>query len=123
MKGKLLLAAIAIAFSATLPALAEDAKQDFQLINKTGYELNKVYVSPSKSDDWEDDVLGRDTLSDGDHVEIKFHRADKTCHWDLKVVYTIDGSNAVWSDIDLCSVEKITIHYNKSSDTTTATYE
>jgi hypothetical protein len=106
-----------------LPALAQDAKQDFTLVNKTGYELNKVYVSPSKSDDWEEDVLGRDTLSDGDIVDIKFHRATKTCSWDLKVVYTVDSSSAVWHDIDLCSVGKITILYNKSSDTTSATFD
>ena len=104
-------------------ARAEDAKQDFDLVNKTGYEIKHVYVSPNKSDDWEEDVLGKDTLDDGDHWEIKFHRANKTCHWDLKVVYSIDDSTAVWGDIDLCKVEKITIRYNKKSDTTSAEFD
>jgi hypothetical protein len=43
----------------------------------------------------------------------RLHRSVKSCHWDLKVVYTVDSSNAVWNDIDLCTVEKITIHYDK----------
>jgi hypothetical protein len=111
------------ALALALPAVAQEAKQDFTLVNKTGYELNKVYVSPAKSDDWEEDVLGRDTLSDGDATDIKFQRATKTCSWDMKVVYTVDSSSAIWHGIDLCSVAKITIHYNKSSDTTSATFD
>ncbi|HEY2135513.1 MAG TPA: hypothetical protein VGH49_06470 [Xanthobacteraceae bacterium] len=104
-------------------AQAQDAKQDFTLVNKTGYEISAVYVSPSKSDDWEEDVLGQDTLDDGEKANIHFHRSVKTCKWDLKVVYEEDSSSAVWPGIDLCSVETITIRYNKKSDTTTATFD
>ncbi len=121
MKKALLAACFAVAFAG--PALAQDAKQDFALSNKTGYELKEVYVSPSNASDWQDDVLGTGTLGDGATVEIKFHRATKTCKWDLKVVYTVDSSNAVWHDIDLCSVDKITIRYNKSTDTTSASFD
>jgi len=116
------LAALLLIASA-VPALAEDAKQDFLLVNKTGYELHAVYVSPSHADDWGDDVMGDNTIPDGGRVEIKFHRAVKTCSWDLKVIYTVDSSSAVWHDIDLCTVEKITIKYNKNTDTTNASYE
>ena len=104
-------------------AHAAEAKQDFTLINRTGYDIDAVFVSPSKSDDWEEDVLGKDTLADGEAWEIKFHRAAKTCRWDLKVVYSDDNSSAVWSNIDLCSVEKITIKYNRSSGKTSATFD
>jgi hypothetical protein len=104
-------------------AFAEDAKQDFRLVNKTGYELKELYVSPSKSDDWQEDVLGQSTLGDGEYADIHFHRAARPCHWDLKVVYSVDSSSAVWNDIDLCTVEKITIRYNKDADKTTATFD
>ncbi|WP_043745097.1 hypothetical protein [Paramagnetospirillum magneticum] len=104
-------------------ALAAEAKQDFTLVNKTGYELNAVFVSPGHADAWGEDVMGRDTLGDGESVHITFKRAEKTCEWDLKVVYTVDDSKAVWHDIDLCSVSKITIRYNKNTDKTTASYD
>ena len=119
---KMLLAAF-FGIAVALPAVAQDAKQDFALANRTGYELKEVYVAPSASNDWQNDVLGTGTLGDGDLVNIKFHRATKTCKWDLKVVYTDDSSHAVWSNIDLCSVEKITIRYNKSTDTTSASFD
>jgi hypothetical protein len=111
------------AFGMGAAAQAEEGKQDFRLINKTGYELKELYVSPSKSDDWQDDVLGQATLDDGQYADIHFHRSAKPCHWDLKVVYTVDSSSAVWTDIDLCTVEKITIRYDKDADKTTATFD
>jgi hypothetical protein len=105
------------------PAAADGAKQDFSLINKTGYELKEVYVSPSKADDWQEDILGTGTLPDGNKVNIHFSPKVQTCKWDLKVVYTVDSSNAVWNDINLCDVEKVTIHYDKDRDVTRATFD
>ena len=119
----LLFAMFAAVLAFAAPAGAEDAKQDFQLVNKTGYELKALYVSPSKSDDWEEDVLGQDTLSDGEAVNIHFNPKVHTCKWDLKVTYSDDDSNAIWHNIDLCSVEKITIKYNRKADQTTATFD
>ncbi len=49
--------------------------------------------------------------------------ATKTCKWDLKVVYADDNSAAYWRNIDLCTVEKITIRYNRKSDTSSATFD
>lgn len=100
-----------------------EAKQDFTLVNKTGYEIKEVYVSPTNSDDWEEDVLGQGVLEDSKKVEIKFHRAATGCKWDLKVVYTDDGSSAVWHGMDLCEISKITIKYNRNTDTTSASVE
>lgn len=111
------------AFALAAPAGAQDAKQDFQLVNATGYELKALYVAPSKSDEWGDDVLGQDVLSDGQAVNIHFSPKVKTCKWDLKVTYTDDDSNAVWQSVDLCSVEKITIHYDRKNDVTRATFD
>ena len=68
-------------------------------------------------------MLGQDTLEDGQRVNIRFNRSVTTCRWDLKVVYSVDNSNAVWSNIDLCNIERITIRYNKNSDTTSASFD
>ena len=115
------LAAATVGFTA--PAVAADAKQDFRLVNRTGYEIKEVFVSPSKSSDWQEDVLGKDVLEDGKAVNIHFSRTARTCKWDLKVIYTDDDSKAVWSDIDLCTVEKITIRYDRKNDVTRATFD
>jgi len=120
MQHRRLAAAVALC---ALPILAQAGAQDFTLINKTGYEIGEVYVSPTKSDDWEDDVLGRDVLPDGDRVDISFSRDTDACVWDLKVVYTVDNTSAEWDRFNLCEVSKIKIFYNAKTDTTSATYE
>jgi len=115
-----LAACAVVALMFTTPAKAGD--QDFKLVNKTGYDIAQVYVSPMKSDNWGDDVMGSDVLADGSAVDITFHHSTTACHWDLKVVYT-DKETAVWHDVNLCEIEKITIHWNKDSGDTTATAE
>ncbi len=119
----LLVAAVAVTLAVAVPAVAQDAKQDFKLVNKTGYELKALYVSPSKSDDWQDDVLGQDTLGDGQTVNVHFNPKTHTCDWDLKVTYSDDDSSAVWHKVNLCTVEKITIRYNRKNDETTASFD
>ena len=41
-----LFAAFAAVPAFAVPAAADDAKQDFRLVNATGYELKALYVSP-----------------------------------------------------------------------------
>ncbi len=119
----LAIASMAVAVVLAMPAAAQDAKQDFRLVNRTGYELKEVYVSPAKADDWQEDILGKGVLEDGKSVNIHFNPRARTCKWDLKVVYTEDDSSAVWSNINLCDVEKITIHYDRKNDVTRATFD
>jgi len=118
------LGSIALASSLAVSAAAwGQVKQDFTLVNKTGYALSEVYVSPSKADDWQDDILGHDIMDDGAEYDIAFDRSDKSCFWDLKVIYHDDDSSAVWHDIDLCTVSRITILYNRQADTTSAVFD
>jgi hypothetical protein len=117
-------AMIFTAFTAAAPSAHAQSRQDFLLVNRTGYDISEIYISPGKADDWQEDILGSDdNLDDGDQKEITFNRVGKACIWDLKVVYEEDDSNAVWHDIDLCKVSKITIRYNKKNDTTSATFD
>jgi hypothetical protein len=119
----LLFASAAAFVAVTAPALAEGAKQDFTLVNRTGYELKALFVSPSKADSWGDDILGQDVLEDGKLANIHFSPKAQTCKWDLKVVYTDDDSNAIWQGINLCEVDKITIHYDRKNDVTRASFD
>jgi len=116
------LASLSMALLLAVPAALADGKQNFTLKNKTGYTISEVYVSPTKSSSWEEDVLGRDTLPDADRVDIEFHRAAKACKWDLKVVYD-DGEEAEWEGFDLCTVSTISIFYDRKKETTWAEYE
>jgi hypothetical protein len=120
MRAILSLAALAVS---VLPsASAAQGVQDFKLKNRTGYVINEVYVAPTRSSDWEEDVLGRDVLDDGESVDIHFSPREDVCHYDIRVVYS-DGDDAEWSDFNLCVVSKISLFYNFFTGETTAEYE
>jgi hypothetical protein len=110
--------ALAVAGAALAPAMAGD--QDFNLKNRTGATIKRVFISPSRSSHWGDDVLGRDTLGAGENVRIHFSHDARACHYDLRVKFE-DGASAEWSDFNLCKITKITLKYEHHQPT--AEYE
>lgn len=118
MKPVLFAAAFGVLVAIGTSALA--GQQDFALVNATGYEISELYVAPAQSSDWQEDVLGQDTLGDGQQANISFSRDTDTCAWDLRVVYSDDNSSAEWHGVDLCQLSNVTIKYNADSGETSA---
>ncbi len=114
-----LITALTAAFL-SMHAQAGDA--DFTLVNSTGFTLREIYLSPTSKETWGNDRMGNGFLDNGKSRLFKF--ADKSsCNQDLKIVFDDDDSKAVWSNIDLCSVDKITIKYNRSTGVTSAVFD
>ena len=88
----------------------QSGKQDFTLVNQTGVEIHKVFISPHDSNDWEEDILGRDTLPNGESVDIKFHRNEKAANWDLRVEDS-QGHALEWENLNLLEISEVTLHY------------
>jgi hypothetical protein len=95
------------------------AAQDFTLVNETGVEIDKVFISPHDVDDWEEDVLGKDTLPSGQSVEIKFNREETAAQWDLKVEDK-QGNAITWENLNLLKISKLTLHYKDGKATAEA---
>lgn len=121
MRFNLMLAAAALALGISGAAQASDA--DFKLTNKTGYQIDSVWVSHHSSSDWGDDIMGRDSLADGEFANITFPHGGNACHFDIKVKYHDDGSTAEWSDVDLCQYEAITLFWDAKNQVTRAVGE
>lgn len=80
---KCLLLLSALILLAAAPAHA--GPQDFTLVNGSASLLCYVYISPSNSSDWEEDVLGADQcLEPGESIDIAFD-AGSQAKWDLRV--------------------------------------
>jgi hypothetical protein len=94
----------------------EGAAQDFTLVNETGVEIDKVFISPHDADDWEEDILGKDTLPSGQSVDIKFHRAETAAEWDLRVEDK-QGNAIEWENLNLLKISKLTLHYKDGKAT------
>ncbi|HEY0837588.1 MAG TPA: hypothetical protein VGE72_26980 [Azospirillum sp.] len=119
IKAAMVAAALTLAFVQS-PAVAGD--QDFKIVNKTGYTFKNIHVSEANNNSWDEDVLGRDVLENGESLDVSFSKGTKTCIWDMKVTYD-DGETAVWEDLNLCKISKLTLRWNKNTGVTTASAE
>ncbi len=85
-------------------------EQDFTVVNRTGVEIHKLFVAPHSSDEWGEDILGKDTLEDGETLDITFDRHESAAHWDLRVEDS-EGHAIVWESLNLKEIAKVTLHY------------
>jgi hypothetical protein len=106
----------ALAASPANTTASSAADQDFTLVNDTGVTIDKLYISPHNSDDWEEDILGTETLSSGETLDIKFHRAEKAPEWDLRIEDK-QGNSIEWENLNLLEIAKITLNYKDGKAT------
>ena len=99
------------ASAATTASPADDhaGRLGFMLTNLTGARLRAVYVSPSGSGGWEENVLGEDGLADGGSVELRFSPEEKAAEWDIRVEGA-DEHFAEWKGLSLGGVSRITLY-------------
>ncbi|MEY2563268.1 MAG: hypothetical protein QOH88_1461 [Verrucomicrobiota bacterium] len=109
---------LALLLGLVMPASAQ-LDLDFTLVNKTGYDIKEVYVGPTSSEDWGDNIL-KATLKDGESLELKFHEKATAEKWDIKVVYT-DGETAWWKGYELTKINKINLFWGKDKGSTATT--
>ena len=110
-----LIAAVAISFLLASVAIAQ-GKQDFTLHNQTGVEIHKLFISPHDTNEWEEDILGKDTLPDGESLDITFSRKETAKLWDLKVVDK-EGNSIEWTNLNLLQISEITLHFKDGKAT------
>jgi len=80
-------------------------------INSTGYDISELYVSPTNHDDWYDDLLNGQTVSDGDTISIKIpDYEDSELIFDAMAV-DIDGDEYSRFEIDLSNVNERSIEF------------
>jgi hypothetical protein len=91
-----------------LGAPADARNQDFRLINKSGVTLNRFYVSPASSNNWQSDVLGSNVLKSGRTARVNFPFDTGECLYDLRMVF--ETGQVVTDRIDLCSTLSYTIN-------------
>lgn len=115
MKTSLVICLSALVLLATRPTTCA-GDQDFVLVNKTGVEIHNLHVSPSDKEEWGDDILGKDTLGDGQSAEITFSPKAEAAKWDLRVADE-DGNSIEWTDLDLLDISKVVLHYENGKAT------
>lgn len=99
-----------------LSATTEAAAQDFTVINKAGFEIHALYMTPHNAKEWGGDILGVDTLPVNDSVSIVFSRKEKSKLWDLRVE-DANGAFIEWVNLNLLEISSVTLYYKNSKAT------
>ena len=90
------------------PIVAAQGKQDFTLYNRTGMAITEMYVSPASADEWGDDILGIDTLANGDDTTIQFSYRERVAFWDIKLIDE-NGKEHMRYKFNLLNISEITV--------------
>ena len=116
--------ALTLVLGASGLALA-DSDLDFTLVNKTGYDIKKIFIAPSSQDEWseEDRVKLPGSIRDGNSVDVTFNSKASANKWDLKIVWVDGGDSVEWHSFNLTKISKITLFYNNKTEETTAETE
>lgn len=93
------------------PLAAAQGKQDFTLVNKSGLAISELYVSKASTNNWEEDILGRDTLPNGESLDITFTPKERAAKWDVRIV---DENNKEhkYFNLNLLEISEITVRSN-----------
>lgn len=108
-------AAVALLSASTTFAADE---RNVTVVNGTGYGIKFLGFNNPGDNDWSDNELGS-VLANGGSIYVKFNNADKGCVWNFRISWADPGyPDVLWRNVDLCSIEKLTLRYDRSTDTT-----
>ena len=99
---------IAVAAMAMLAAFsAHAADRNVDLINKTGLTMTAFYASVTNANSWEENILGNDSLDDGDTQPVDVNDGSGKCVFDFKAVFK-NGSTAEKRGVNVCQISTFT---------------
>lgn len=104
-------AALALSLAAPASQALAQAQQNFALVNRTGYQINEVYVSPTAADQWGRDILGDGVMPNNQRRNITFPQRTQACMFDIRIVYA-DNERAERRNVNLCQVSVVTLTYS-----------
>lgn len=86
---------------------AQAANRHVDIVNKTGMTMKHFYASSTGTDDWEEDILGRDVIEDGETFDINIDDGTGACRFDFKAVFD-NGKSLVRKSINVCEISTFT---------------
>ncbi|MGB7258579.1 MAG: hypothetical protein ACRECC_05175 [Pseudolabrys sp.] len=122
MKGLFLGLVVAVATLSASSAFAQD-NRNVTVVNGTGYGIKFLGFNNPGDNDWSDNEIGG-VMANGASQYVKFNNADKGCVWNFRISWADPGyPDVLWRNVNLCTVDKITLKYDRASDTTSYTGE
>lgn len=112
--------AVLLSFAATEVAAQETS---FLLTNGTAYPISQLAVSPVDLGFWTPNFLRPPPIKAGERRQVSFKAPADYCQADLRVEFADGGNPAIWEDLNICTLSKIKLQYDRMSGVTTASYD
>lgn len=71
--------------------------------NQTGWTMLRFYASDHRASDWEEDILGSDTLASGRSWTVNIDDGSGACVYDFKAEFT-NGQELTRMSINVCQI-------------------
>ena len=84
--------------------VAHAENREVRIINETDAALVEFHASNAGTSDWEEDLLGRDTVRSGGSFVADIDDGSGYCRFDFRAVFD-DGRTAVKYGVDVCRIE------------------
>ncbi len=98
---------LALVLTTVIAASAFAGPRNFKLVNRTGKDIRHLYISPSRSNYWEEDILGRSIFYRGRSATIVLP-SGKIRYWDIRAEFE-DHNVTEWHKIDMFRASKIVL--------------
>jgi hypothetical protein len=113
-----------LAFAVLLLASGVSAQRtSFLLINGTAYPISQLSVSESLMNIWGPNELHPPVLKAGERRQVTFNAPVTFCQADFRVTFADGGAPAVWQNLNICTLSRIKLVYDRMSGITTASYD
>jgi hypothetical protein len=107
------ISALFFAVFLTNPAISSEASnlKIIQLINRTGFDILSVQLSPAGENQWGDNILVSRVFEKNKKEVIKLTAPDSTvCDYDVKAL-KINGETIIFKNLNLCHLLNITLYF------------
>jgi len=107
MKSLLIGGAAVLCFAGiSFAAVAADVK--FDLVNNSARAIKNFYTSPTETTNWEEDVLGEETIPPGQTDTVTISTDGDQCVYDMRFIME-DDAELVVNGIDVCTLSSYTL--------------
>ena len=107
MKMSIVGALAALCFVAA-PFATQAADVKFDLVNNSARAIKNFYTSSADTTDWQEDVLGEDTIAPGATDTITITTAGDQCLYDMRFIME-DDAELIEKGIDVCKLNTYTL--------------
>jgi len=108
MKRLLSLALLIFSFLILTSSSYSQLSKTYTVVNKTGMVVTSVFVAPSGTGTWSDNISTLDKISNKEGFQYAFEVDQKNCTYDIKFKGE-DGKDYTLKNVNLCSSAVVTL--------------